>query len=381
MISLNSITWLSISVSMSKKVAVIASILKPVNDIRMYQKLGRSIRETNKYRVNIIGFAVKKPPVDSDMEFHTLYQGKRASFDRLLAPLKFFRFLVRLKPELLIICTPELLIPATFYRLFFGVQLWYDVQENYSKNVRFQSVYPAVLKPILRVGLWTVEVITYPFVEHFLLAEKGYVEELKFSGSNYTVLENKAISTLTGTRAAILEPIKLIFTGTLSLENGILEAISFIKTLRLLGYPCQLTIIGYAPGSQILTQIKQGISGFEESIELIGGDRLVPHRQIMRHLEHAHFGLVCHRPNPSNENCIPTKLYEYLALELPILLQKQPLWESVAAPYQAAVVFDFAQFDAKVIWEMMMQQEFYLDHPGPEVTWEQESQKLKLLYI
>ena len=50
---------------MSQKTALIASILKPVDDTRLYEKLGKTIGQTTKYRVNIIGFVTKKLPQDS----------------------------------------------------------------------------------------------------------------------------------------------------------------------------------------------------------------------------------------------------------------------------------------------------------------------------
>ena len=45
-----------------KKKIVIASVLKPVDDVRAYWKLSQSMAKTNKYEVNIIGNDGKKPP-------------------------------------------------------------------------------------------------------------------------------------------------------------------------------------------------------------------------------------------------------------------------------------------------------------------------------
>ena len=60
-------------------------------------------------------------------------------------------------------------------------------------------------------------------------------------------------------------------------------------------------------------------------IELSGNGSLVPHTAILEAASQADFGLVAHQPNPSNENCIPTKIYEYLGIQLPMLLQNHPL--------------------------------------------------------
>lgn len=39
---------------------LIASVLKPADDVRSYSKIGQSLAQTNKYEVNIIGFDSKR---------------------------------------------------------------------------------------------------------------------------------------------------------------------------------------------------------------------------------------------------------------------------------------------------------------------------------
>ncbi len=52
---------------------VIASVLKPVTDTRMYEKIGRSIGQTKKYEVNIIGFYRKNLPVELNIKFNPIF--------------------------------------------------------------------------------------------------------------------------------------------------------------------------------------------------------------------------------------------------------------------------------------------------------------------
>ena len=331
---------------MPDKVAVIASVLKPVDDTRMYEKLGRSIRETNKYQVNIIGFNTKKPITDDGITFHTLYRGGRTSVQRLFAGWNFFRLLIKLKPTLVITCTPELLVPASLYKMIYNSKLWYDVQENYRRNIRYQAVYPALLKPLLSAAIGLIEYGTRPMVNHYLLAEKGYLKELSFVKNKHTVLENKYVppgeapkrghrfdSNQHKTDSPVIKDdndsnpgtkeLLLIFTGTCSRENGILQAISLVTSLREHGKPIRLQIVGHVPDSEILALIQQEqAQRGSKWIQLIGNGELVPHQTILEYAAKADYGLVAHQPNPSNENCIPTKIYEYLGLRLPMILQE-----------------------------------------------------------
>ena len=360
---------------MSEKVAVIASVLKPVDDTRMFEKLGLSIRESKKYRVNIIGFGVKNTPVQNGITFHTLYQGKRVSLGRLLVPVKFLVKLFRIKPELTIVCTPELLLPAVTYKIIHKSKLWYDVQENYRLNVKHQDAYLGILKPLLNLVIWLTETFSSLFVDQFLLAERGYAKELSFLDGQQLILENKFVGIKPLSRTSPAIETKMIFSGTCSKENGILEAISFVTTLNQCGYKVHLIIAGQVPDPQLLKFIENLVKE-HHYISLIGGSTLLPHSTIMDLAAQADFGLVAHQPNPSTENCIPTKVYEYLGLGLPIILQQHPYWESIVAPYQAAVVLDYQNFDPKRVWSQLQNTKFYTNKPGAEITWEEEAQKL-----
>ena len=360
---------------MSEKVAVVASVLKPVDDTRMFEKLGLSIRESKKYRVNIIGFGVKNPPVNNGITFHTLYHGKRISLERLLVPIKFLVKLFRIKPDLTIVCTPELLLPAATYKIICKSRLWYDVQENYRLNVKHQDAYLGVLKPLLNLGVWLTETFSSRFVDQFLLAERGYAKELAFLDGRQVILENKFVGIKPRGRNDPTAETKMIFSGTCSKENGIVEAISLVTTLNQYGYKVHLTIAGQVPDPRLLKFI-ESLAKEHHYINLIGGSTLLPHSTIIDLAAQADFGLVAHQPNPSTENCIPTKVYEYLGLRLPMILQQHPYWESIVAPYQAAVVLDYQNFDPKMVWSQLQNTKFYTNKPGAEITWEQEAQKL-----
>ena len=240
---------------MSKKVAVIASILKPVNDTRMFEKLGLSIRESNKYQVNIIGFEAKIPTEIEGLSFHTLYGGSRISINRLLVPFKFLGKLFKLKPELVIVCTPELLWPAMLYKTISSTRLWYDVQENYQRNVKYQQAYPALIKPFLMAAIAATEWFSRPFIHQYLLAEKGYSKELSFINKKYTILENKYLGNPQVRSRKKSSSTILAFTGTCSPENGIMEAISLAMALHRHQYPITLTITGHVPSKQVQDHI------------------------------------------------------------------------------------------------------------------------------
>ncbi|GJM30594.1 MAG: hypothetical protein DHS20C17_32290 [Cyclobacteriaceae bacterium] len=255
--------------------------------------------------------------------------------------------------------------------------MWYDVQENYQRNISYQSAYPKLLKPLLKATLWLLEHGSRPFVDHYLLAEKGYVQELTFTKNRSTVLENKFVPPAANVPKQSRDWFQLVFTGTCSRENGILEAIALAEALIKNSYPIRLDIVGQVPDAGILREIRKRAGLYENgTIQLIGDGQLVQHQTIMEYAANADFGLVAYQPNPSNQNCIPTKIYEYLGLRLPMLLQTHPLWVSLVNPYNAALVLDFNQYQPDEVWKELHNAKFYTTLPGPEISWEQEAQKL-----
>ncbi len=361
---------------MSQKVALIASVLKPVDDTRLYEKLGKTIGQTTKYRVNIIGFVTKKLPVDSAVDFHPIFSFSRQSWGRLWAPWKFLILCFKLKPKLLIVSTPELLIPAAIYKRLKGILLWYDIQENYRNNIQYQSVYHPLLKPLWLFGLDLVEGLTESSIDHFISAERSYPAEINLPPEKTTVLENK-YQPLSVDQPPQRDPEKttFIYCGTLAPNYGLLESIHLIKQWHALGYPVGLTIIGVVRDPVFAKEIQAAVA-HQSYIECIVEAVPVPHETIVKAIQNSHYGIVAHQPNASNVNCVPTRIYEFLALKIPFLLQQNPYWERVAAPYQAALTVDFQHLDAPKIWRQLQHTNFYTQVPGEEVLWGSQAKKL-----
>jgi hypothetical protein len=303
-----------------KRRIVLASVLKPVDDTRMFEKIGVTLAGGEE-EVTIIGYPSVTVPKHPHINFDSLPIFNRVSWKRLFIPWIVFKKINQIKPELIIINTPELLFVAILNRIFFGRKVVYDVLENYFRNIRHTTVYPSLLRLPLAVVVRMIELITSPFIHRFMLAEKGYRTELAFA-KPYTFLENKLPKSVASgfTRQRTNGYSKLIFTGTLATTTGVFEAINLCQKLNQLDSSFTLTIIGYCPVPKMLVQIKNEIKGCPY-ITLIGGEQLVPHSEILDEISRADFGIIIYPPNPSTQSSIPTKLYEYIALKLPVLIR------------------------------------------------------------
>ncbi|HMG93880.1 MAG TPA: hypothetical protein VK589_27665 [Chryseolinea sp.] len=361
-----------------KRRIVLASVLKPANEPRMFEKIGMSL--SKKFDVYCIGAPLtsknneKSYPSPKVLE---LPSAERLSLSRLFMPFNVLVKVIRLKPSVVIICTHELIFISLIAKLLTGCKILYDIQENYYRNIRYGNSFPTILRYIVALYVRLKEALSRLFIVHYFLAEKGYEGEMSFFGKNRTVLENKviALSPATTSKKSISDGcIHLVFTGTLAETTGVFIAIDLAKKLHELDPRIRLQIIGYSSKSETVDHIQSTIQD-HYFIALKGGNTIVPHEDILLAIQSADFGVISYPLNPSTINSVPTKLYEYLAFRLPILLIDNTQWQSICDAYNAAIPFNPDTLSAENLLSALKAQKFYTTLPQ-DVFWSSEEKKL-----
>ncbi len=360
---------------MKKQRIVLASILKPVDDTRMFEKMALSLSGVNNYQIFVIGYPTKATLTrDQNITQFSLNPFQRISLDRLIAPWQALKIIYKVKPELLIVNTHELLIVGIINRIFFGGKIIYDIRENYWRNILHTHAFPSPMRFIIASWVRLKEKLGAPLYHGFFLAEKTFEKELTFLRNKHVVIENKMRVPSGFQRVGSSEKTKLLFSGTLAESTGVFQAIELAKKLHQVDSKVELTIIGFCALQPTLIQIRKAIEN-HPYIYLIGGDQLVPHQEIIAAIAQADFGIIAYPPSYHIENRIPTKLYEYLACHLPILLQDYPAWVQICEPFSAAIAFDIIQAEPGSLLAKMNSKSFYTTNPS-EVTWDSEEPKL-----
>ncbi|XOV95248.1 MAG: hypothetical protein ACFHWX_11165 [Bacteroidota bacterium] len=324
---------------MNKKNIAIVSLLKPLHDPRHYERFALSLAKTNKYEINIIANGEKKPDA-ANISFHTIGSHKRKHLPRLTLHWKAYKLITKIKPDLLIICTVELIPFAIIYSIISKVKIIYDIQENYRLNFRYLTEYNWFHKYFLSYLISVLEKVSVLFFDHYFLAEKCYQTQLNFFKSNYTILENKtAISTPEKPNFFLNKrPLHFLFSGTISSYSGIAFILQFIEAIAVKKDGYQMTIIGQVHNNKICQQLDQ----IEDPhIHLKVSKYPIPHDQIIQEIRKADIGLITYSESVVNAEKVPTKLYEYAALGLPYLVEKNSYWYEVGQEVGGAIPFDF----------------------------------------
>ncbi len=328
-----------------KRRIVIASVLKPVNDTRMFEKLGLTLSKVAD--VHIAGYPATAASAGS-VVFHASRPFSRLSLQRLLQPWRVYWLLTRLQPGDVIASSHEILFPAVLYKLIYQCDVYYDLQENYKRNIMYTEAFSRVLRPLLAFYVRLKERCLHGFISKYLVAEKSYLDEMPFIRSKSIVLENRFANPPGGTASSRLAKNSrktLIFSGTLSRSTGIFGAIALTKELWALDSAIRLTISGFCPRAVEYRELLKEIEGCHY-ITLHGGNVLLPHAEIVRHIRESDFGVIAYKITPATENRIPTKLFEYLANGLSIITTAHPPWLSFTRQYEEPIIFDPALPDA-----------------------------------
>lgn len=319
---------------------VIASILKPVDETRMFEKIGNSLVQTG-HDVHIIGFpSARGATSDPKIHFHPIatHPFKRISITRVFASLTVLFTVVKLKPTHFIITTHELLFPALWCKLITGCKVLYDVQENYYRNIKYTKAFPTGIRTVLALWVRLKERLLHPIIATYILAEKGYIRELPFA-QPYLVLENKITKAVADQYQKRQQTgyAHLVFTGTLAETTGVLEAIRLTDELNKRDASFTLTIIGHAPSPGVHKQLLT-IAREKNFIHYRGNEQPVPHETILTAIGMADFGIIWYPDNPSTASSIPTKLYEYMGLNLPVLIAHNTQSEALVEQTRSGII-------------------------------------------
>lgn len=321
---------------------VLASVLKPVTDPRLLARLGRTLAELPGAEVHILAHvATDAPTARPDTErpnvfLHPIFDFPRLSLTRARAGLTLRRSLRKIKPDLLVVGTAELLPAGRWWQGRTGGLLVYDVRENYALNLRTQGVFPAVVAGALAALIERTEAAAAPHLAGVLLAERVYAEQLPWLAHcrRVATIENK-YQPPAGLPPAVRpplwpgRPVRLLVSGTLSELYGTFDAVAAVRGVRATcNRPIELHLVGHAPQADDAQRLR-ALAAEHSWLHLQGIETPVPHAHIVASIRHADIGLLAYRQHPSLDGCIPTKLWEYLGEGLPIINRRANGWSTL----------------------------------------------------
>ncbi|WP_164675209.1 glycosyltransferase [Anditalea andensis] len=284
-------------------------------------------------------------------------------------------------PDLVIVTTYELLPAAVWAKKRLGFKLIYDVQENYALNILDHNTLPFGMGYAYAKLVQLIEKRTAPYVDHFLLAEESYKDELPFIGK-HTVLQNKFSGNINPVKPYRLDKVKIfhfVISGTLTPSYGSHEAMHWFAEI-LNRYPgSKLTIIGHVPLNTYKNKLEK-IGSKNHAFKLHLSSTPIAHQEILRVLKSADIVLLPYLQKSSIKYKIPTKLYEALALGKPVLYTQNLYWDALVQRYPGGMPIDFSNKNSAIkAFESFLSLTLYNTPPTKELTWEHEKAQWKAI--
>ncbi len=296
------------------KVCHMATVHK-ATDPRLFDKEGKSLAQAG-YEVTIIATHPQDEVLD-DIQIRALPKPQRRkerfvdNYARLVALVK------QVNAQVYHFHDPEL-IPLGLLLKALGKKVVYDVHEDYEKHMYDKDYIPRWMQGATAKTWWTLEHSASRVFDAVLAADS--LIAAKFPADRTRVITNvPPLSFLSGesrTRQAD-EPMVITYLGTITPLRGTSKAVEALKyvhhddiRMKLIG-PCR--------------------AGADEawfaSQEKVDYTPRIPFHEVRPALESAHLGFTMLQPVPANIQITGegiTKIYEYMAVGMPILVPNFP---------------------------------------------------------
>jgi glycosyltransferase involved in cell wall biosynthesis len=373
------------------KVCHLTSVHSPF-DSRIFYKECKTLVEAG-YKVTLIAQHDKNEVV-SGVEIIALPKAKNRVHRMFGLTLKIFWLALKQKADLYHFHDPELMFIGVALKLFTGKRVIYDVHENVRKQILNKYWLPKWSRKIVSILYGWIEKLCLLFIDYIIIAEDSYIENyIKLNNvkcvKNFPLLSYLKNQNCEANYSQEIIEKSLIYLGCISKPRGVFELIKAVKLLKDYGYSnVLLKLIGPVYPESLLLEVNELLSRYNISnnITIFGK---IPHEKVYEILSESRVGLAILHPDPNYIESFPTKLFEYMATGLPVVVSNFPLWKEIINAHKCGICVDPLNPEeiAKAI-------RYLIEHPKlakkmgengrkavlEKYNWEREGRKLLALY-
>ncbi|HRH35526.1 MAG TPA: hypothetical protein PKY12_10720 [Catalimonadaceae bacterium] len=315
---------------------VLAQILKPSSETRIFEKLGITLAENAFLDIQIWGsdlFTSNPSTYLPNIRALPVFSQKKGLSNRIRNLGQFWNLLQKSEPDVIICSSPDLVLIALIYRLFRFSFIILDLQENHSLNFKFQSVYNKWNFRLTRGLISFVQKWILKKVDQIWIAEEIYYQQLiaPIKISNWNLFENKVpvhweTSPISENRLPQLP--YFLFSGVITTESGIERAILWMEYWTKTHPDWTLKVCGYCP-DPVLTQRLFKIQAVKPWLILMDIENWKTSNEIRNELIGCEAVLMPYYESFANLGKKPTKWFEARWAGKPALIQKNGQWKKL----------------------------------------------------
>lgn len=338
-----------------KQIILLIISVHPWDDPRIFFKEALSLRK--KYAVEIHAPADFQIKEEKGIRIVGLPRYQR----RYLRVLNWVRLFFRAwkSPACYIHFHDSELIPiAMILKFFTGKKVIYDIHENLPAGIMTKSWIPPLMrKTLARVMDW-VEKKAVCYFNGILLAEFSYVERFRTLPANMETVVNyppKNFGIGVSESPLLLrqnlcqmkdnhQQVKFIYAGVISKSRGIEEIIKSFALVQKQGFNFHLYLVGPWVSPELRREMEEMIHNLNLTKQVTITGR-ISFQEVGCLYRQNDVGLALLHPEENYLTYLATKIFEYMAVGIPVLASNFPLWKLLIIGHQCGLTANPTDID------------------------------------
>jgi len=360
----------------------ILTTVHPVRDTRIFHKQAKTLVRAG-YDVTLIARHSRDEMIDGIRVFALPEPQNRLT--RMFGQTwRVFRLALRQQADVYHFHDPELLLVGVLLKLLTRAKVIYDVHEDVPQQILSKTWLPVVLRHLVSIAFGLFERAAARWFSAVVPATEGVEEH--FEHRELVVVHNYPdLGLIDGAEPAERGNGKasLVYIGGITRLRGaeeMLQAVGIVAKR----FPVRLSLIGGFHPPQFADIVRNRPEW--EHVSYFGWR---PAPEVYGVLRAADIGLVCLHPISRHQVALPVKLFEYMAVGIPVIASNFPLWREILEGNRCGLTVD--PLDRQAIADAIC---YLIEHPDEaqemgrngrcaveeKYNWEQEAEKLVALY-
>jgi glycosyltransferase involved in cell wall biosynthesis len=305
------------------RIAVISTV-HDTYDTRIFYKQIESLRRC--FQLVYFSPVTGAPDRDWILPLHR----SRSKWGRLRTQLSLIRRLPQIKAELL---------PLGILLRFMGKRVVWDMHEDTYNDIKTKPYLAPAIRTIAAVIYRLIQWFAYRTLNGFILAEDKYADYFPHSPKTCVVHNYPLLDRLAAHSEAAKQPDTIVYIGSISSNRGIYQLLEIVEKLRVHIPTVRLVLIGPFTDHALETNVCELIAqrGLARNIAILGKVKNVDAYPL---IARCMVGVALLLPEPNFAKSLPTKMFEYMALGLPVVVSNFPLWAGIVAEHDAGCAVD-----------------------------------------
>lgn len=246
---------------------------------------------------------------------------------------KAIKIAMKIRPAIYHIHDPELL-PWGIILSIIGKKVIFDMHENLSDSIYNKNYLSKYLRLSLSKIFYYAEKLLIRKI-NVIYAENSYCHNNRHSKPFSVILNMPKVKEITRINESKKNTFTVGYMGRVSNVRGSIVTLKALKIIKDNGLSVGYECVGYGE-----TKHMAEIHGYIKEAELnnIRYHGFLKALDGFRIIARCHVGLILLEPIPNYLNSFPTKLFEYMALGLPVILSDIPFYRSIVKDENCALL-------------------------------------------